>query len=591
MFKQLTLGVAIAAGLACLAAPANAAVRLTESFDGGWFDPAAAGRGWMIDVIPGKTPASAVNPGAPQNTFFAMTFTYINGEATWLVVQDNFLEFEFEKSGIPLLAFTGGTFGDPFTSPTSSVIGTADVSIANGNSISITLNPNAASGLAAVTLPLQRLGGPLDKADMPYQNSFTGCPAFAQPIAGLPRTCVISGDIFNQDVTLTAETTWAIEGRVLIGDDNASPSVLRVEAGTLIIGTGDTFDHIYVNRGSKAFLTGTRDFPIVFTAPTDGVVAEVAPQPKDVGGFVFAGNAPVNCDGGECAPEFAPEFRYGGTNATESSGVIEYVQSRYAGFVYQENREINSFTFMGVGSGTKVEYIQAYRGGDDGIEYFGGTVNNRYVVINEGGDDGLDWDEGYSGKIQFGLILHDPVNSGHDHGWELANNPNNFDAQPRALAVAANVTAIGRGLGRDGLNLKEGTGGRFYNLVLSDFGRSCVAIESLATFASAGLPGALSGNLTIQNSRVNCPNSTNFRDSPGSGNTAPFTTEAWFNSQPGNSTGPMGLVDTFLPGPASPLIGAGAQVPNDDWFVTTDYIGAFRDANDRWYRGWTIGLD
>lgn len=587
MLKRLTLSAALAV---CFAGTAHSAVRLTESFDGGWFDPAASGRGWMFDVIPGVTGPNTVNPGAPSNTFFAMTFTYIDGVATWLVVQGDFLEFEFSKANIPLLAFTGGSFGDPFTGATSSTIGTASVTVENANSVSITLNPSAASGLAAVTLPLQRLGGPVDFSDNPYQRSFTSCPSFAQAVPNLPRTCVLTGDYLGQDITLTAETTWAVEGRALFGGDNTGVSTLRVEPGTLIIGTGDTFDHIYVNRGSKTFMHGTRDFPIIFTAPTDGVIAETAPKPKDVGGFVVAGNAPVNCAGGQCAPEFAPEFRYGGSNAADSSGVIEYVQSRYAGYVYQTDREINSFTFLGVGNGTKVEYIQAYRGGDDGVEYFGGTVNSRYVVVNEGGDDGIDWDEGYSGKLQFGLVLHGAGN-GEDHGFEVSNNPNNFDAQPRAIPTVANFTVIGNNRGRDGLNLKEGTGGRFHNMVLTDFGRSCISIEGLATYTSTGTPANLSGNLTIRNSRVHCPGSVNFRDSAGTGNTAPFTTQAWFTAQPGNSAGDPGFVETFLPAANSPLIGGGAAVGGDNFFTSVSYIGAFRDRNDRWYRGWTVGLN
>ncbi|MFN4262036.1 MAG: hypothetical protein ACK4RK_22410, partial [Gemmataceae bacterium] len=168
--------------------------------------------------------------------------------------------------------------------------------------------------------------------------------------------------------------------------------------------------------------------------------------------------------------------RYGGSNPADNSGIVRYMQVRYSGYIFTANRELNAFTFNAVGNGTVLEHLQAFRGQDDGFEFFGGTANLRYAVVTCGGDDGFDWDEGYAGKIQFGLVDNRGC-AGEDHGFELSNSPTNADATPRARGTVANVTVRGNGGGRDGLQLNSGTGGNFYNVLIEGFNRACVAIE------------------------------------------------------------------------------------------------------------------
>lgn len=574
---------AIAAALigAFGAGSASAAVRLSDSFDGNWFNPAANGRGISFDYIPDVTGKSG--------TLFGATFTYdANGQPTWLVFQPVITEFGYSATAFDVLKVTGGSFAGPIAPGATaiSVVGSGSITVNSCSSITVSLDMTPESGLADLSNEsLQPLNG-TGQGDCAFQREFTACPAFATPAPAFgDRACAITGNFENQDITLSNEITWVVEGKVGIGGDNINASTLTIEPGTLLVSSGDTFDHIAVSRGSKIFAEGTAKAPIVLTSPGE-LPGFGDPQPRDVGGIVLAGNAPATCVP-NCVAEWDPTLRYGGTNASDNSGVLRYVQVRYAGFIFAPNRELNSFTMNAVGSGTVLDHLQSFKGADDAIEFFGGTANVRYFVDICGGDDSIDWDEGYSGKVQFAL-LHQFGCAGEDHGFELANDPNNFDASPRASGTIANVTAIGGGAAsassRDGFNLKEGTGGHFWNIVAVNFKRSCVSVQDAATEAASGPVGSLSGLLTMNNTVIDCANS--FRDS---GVTAGYT-QAWFTSQAGNVAADPQL-SGFLPAASSPVFGK-VFAPTDDWFVPTDYAGAFAgpNASNDWTAGWTHNI-
>lgn len=557
---------------------AQAAVRMTEALDGNWFDPAQSGRGIMIDYIPNA------------RVLFGAIFSYDNaGAPFWLVIQSNPLgEFDtqFQTS---ILRIDSGTWANPAPASVSTV-GTATVAVNSCNEIVYALDMTPDSGLADVGFTFQPLQG-ANPAACAYQHKFAGCPSFAAaaPAFG-DRACQIGGDFLAQDITLTNEITWVIEGKVGIGGDNAQSSTLRIEPGTLLVSTGDTFDHIAVSRGSKIFAEGTRDFPIVLTSPEELPGFSGDPQPKDVGGIVLAGNAPANCVP-NCVAEWDPTLLYGGSDPSDSSGVLRYVQVRYAGFVFASNRELNSFTLAGAGSGTVLDHLQSFQGADDAIEFFGGTANVRHFVSTCPGDDTFDWDEGYQGKIQFGLVQQQGC-SGEDHGMELANSPTNFDASPRAQGKVANLTLLGNPQATrttDGVQLKEGSAGNFWNLAVGGFTRSCIALQDLPTFTAAGTPQSLSGLTTIQNTVIGC--ATNYRTSPSD---APYTSQAWFEAQAGNAAAAgLGLGANGLgPAAGSPLLGKPFN-PTDDWFQPTDYAGAFASDRDQdnWTLGWTTGVN
>lgn len=581
-----TMAAAVAGALAT--GGAEAAVRLSDAFDGNWFDPAQNGRGISIDYIP----LTEVNE-RPRGVFFGSAFTYDNeGNPFWVTIQSNPLgefEFEFDAAIFQVSAGTWPTAGAAGVDQ----VGTARVTVNSCNSITLDLDMTPESGLADLSYEFIPTSTGVASSDTlanqcVYQAEFSGCPSFATEIPGIARACQLSGNILGQDITLTNDATWVVEGKFGIGGDNAQASSLTIEPGTLIVGTGDTFDHIAVARGSKIFAEGTAGAPIVFTSPFELPGSGGEPAPRDIGGLAIAGNAPANCVP-NCVAEWDPTLPYGGDDASDSSGVVRFMQVRYAGFVFAQNRELNSFTLAAVGAGTVLENLQSYFGADDAIEFFGGTANVKYFVDVCGGDDSFDWDEGYSGKLQFGLVVQRGC-SGEDHGMELANSPTNFDATPRAQGRVANLTLIGNPQASrttDGVQIKEGSAGNFWNLAVTGFTRSCVALQDDATFAAAGTPANLTGTTTMQGSVISC--ASNFRTA----GTAPaFTADAWFNAQPGNAAVANLGLNGFLPSAGSPLLGR-AFSPTDDWFVPTDYAGAFAgdQAKDNWTLGWTVGVN
>ncbi len=580
-----------AMALGLLAGTANAGVRVGDQLDGNWFDPAQSGRGISFDFV---TQADG------RVALLAPFFTYdASGNPVWLVLaadtvsntgsNDTFSEFQHTNANLKVYRYTGGTFSGPQT-VTGAVIGTASLDVQSCGQMALSVDMDASTGLADFSSNLVPLSGV--REDCVWTEAFTQCPAFstAAPAYG-SRACLLSGNTFPSQVRLTNDITWVIEGQVKFGGDNTNPVTVRIDPGTLLVSTGDTFDHIIVNRGSRIFAEGTASAPIILTSPNELPGATAAPAPTQVGGLVIAGNAPVNCPGGVCTAEFAPEVSYGGSNATESSGIVRYMQVRYSGYIYQTGREINAFTLLGTGSGTTLEYLQAYRGADDGIEFFGGTTNLRYFVDTAGGDDSIDWDEGYSGKIQFALVTQNGA-SGENHGMELANNPTNFDASPRARPVTANLTLLGRpgsaGANDDGIQFKEGTGGQIHNSVVTGYSRACIRIQDAATFTAAGTPAALTGTLAMQNSVVGTCGVARFQETATGG--APWTAQAWFEAQPGNTTATDLALNGYLPTANSPIYNKPLNPALDQWFVRTDYAGAFAGPQDDWTAGWTKGV-
>jgi len=410
--------------------------------------------------------------------------------------------------------------------------------------------------------------------DQAQPTAFQGCPDFAAlgPIAG---TCVLSGSL-HQDVTLAANTTWILSGGVYVGDDRANNATLTINPGTELVGeTG--LDFLYVRRGSKIMAEGTPDQPIVMTGPSELSRGEW-------GGLVIAGNAPVNgCAEGvtpcEVAFEAITSETYGGSDATDNSGLLKYVQIKYAGYAVRPNEELNGLTLLGVGSGTVVDFVQVHYGLDDGIEMFGGTVQFKHMVLTGNGDDSLDWSSGWRGKAQYVLIKQ--ADDG-DLGIEADNNPDNNDASPRSQPLLANMTLLGsQGTETEGAKFRRGTGVNVINSVFSGFAGYCVKLDGAATYVNGGSSAAaLSGGLTMEGTYVDC--ATNFADK---GNTG-FTTAEWFAAQAGNVSGDP-LLNGIFPAVDSPLMDQGVVI-TDNFADNTNYIGAFKDANDKWADEWTV---
>ncbi|MDQ7050198.1 MAG: hypothetical protein Q9M92_11950 [Enterobacterales bacterium] len=397
---------------------------------------------------------------------------------------------------------------------------------------------------------------------------------------------------FITDAVLTNDKHWVIKGRTAVGNDNTDNSTLYIEPGTTIIGeVGDDF--LVARRGSKIQALGSASSPIIFTSIQDmtGLLTGVGQW----GGVVLLGNAPTNlCDANGDDVATAAELAncgvnaegnaglYGGDQPHDNSGVLRYVVVKYAGKTVASGDELNGITFAGVGDATSVDYIQVHKNLDDGVEFFGGTVNVRHVVLTDNGDDAFDWSFGWIGKAQYVVTTQDPVFA--NRGIEADNSGLHPAATPQTHPLVANFTIIGAAsVNSEGILLRHGTAGDLYNVIVTGpaLMGECLEVDNMVE--TQGHVAA--GDLTMQNSVIACENGENFK-----GNATPtLTTEAWFLAQPGNAVEPnmASVVTGYLTNTINPAMDMNAI---DSWFETTTYIGAV-PSNKDWTAGWvTVGL-
>ena len=189
----------------------------------------------------------------------------------------------------------------------------------------------------------------------------------------------------TSDVTLTAGSTYKLSGEYIVEDG----ATLNIEAGVKIISIyDDIVDYILVKQGGKINAVGTSSAPIVMTSEKE--------EPGAWGGIHICGKAHTNAEGGKGSSEIGGAT-YGGNDDADNSGTLKYVRVEYSGYAFDSEHEANGITFYGVGNGTTVEYCQAYKGSDDGFEFFGGSVNVSNLVSVSCSDDSFDWTEGWNG--------------------------------------------------------------------------------------------------------------------------------------------------------------------------------------------------
>lgn len=260
-----------------------------------------------------------------------------------------------------------------------------------------------------------------------------------------------AGSTIDVRGTITASTTWKkdyvyrLRGYVYVTDG----ATLTIEPGTKITSNKDSAGVLVIYRDAKIMAEGSATSPIVFTS------AETDPHPGDLGGVVIAGQATTNGNHAVMEGGLDPQFSaFGGTNDAHSSGTLKYVRIEYAGKAVNPGDEVNGLSLYAVGSGTTVDYVEVVRGLDDAFEFFGGTVNCKHLIAYNCADDDFDLDDGYRGKIQFGISIKDPVftdNKGVSgdvsNNFEVDNvNPSNgflLSRSPITFPVMSNFTAIG----------------------------------------------------------------------------------------------------------------------------------------------------
>ncbi|MBC7381868.1 MAG: PKD domain-containing protein [Bacteroidia bacterium] len=254
---------------------------------------------------------------------------------------------------------------------------------------------------------------------------------------------------------ITTNTTWTKNNVYLLNDGYVyvtGGATLTIEAGTIIRGTGK--GTVIICRGSKIIAKGTLAEPIIFTSSKGAGLR----APGDWGGVVLTGRAIHNlpqgdtaaAEGGIAKPVTGAgeiDGRHGGTNDDDSSGVMSYCRIEFAGIplTTAANSEINGLTLYSVGRKTQIDHIQVSYSGDDSYEWFGGTVNGKYLIAFAGIDDDFDTDNGYRGNVQFGIGARIPSNADQSgsNGFESDNDANGTNNAPRTSAVFSNITIVG----------------------------------------------------------------------------------------------------------------------------------------------------
>lgn len=235
----------------------------------------------------------------------------------------------------------------------------------------------------------------------------------------------VDSDI-TTDTTWTADTIYSLDAVVYVQDG----VTLTIEPGTLIKST--PAGSLVVSRGGTLDAQGTATDPIVFTS-----IADNGNKAKgDWGGVIILGNA-QNWNEEELIEGLAddPANRHGGDDDADDSGTLKYVRIEFGGTELSPGNEINGLTLGSVGSGTSVSYIQVNTTLDDGIEWFGGSMDADHLVVSNPGDDMFDGDVGYRGSLSYLFGRHTAPLSSDPNGFEMDG-----DNEATDLAVAVNTT-------------------------------------------------------------------------------------------------------------------------------------------------------
>lgn len=287
---------------------------------------------------------------------------------------------------------------------------------------------------------------------------------------GVEENDPLEGSI-TSDLTLKAGNTYYLNGEFII----KSGATLNIEPGVTIVAKyDDRVDFILVEQGGKIDAQGTASAPIIMTSSKE--------EPGAWGGIHICGYAHTNAEGGKGSSEIGGAV-YGGDNDADNSGTLKYVRVEYTGYAFDEEHEANGISFYGVGNGTTVENCEAYKGSDDGFEFFGGSVNIKNMVAVSCSDDSFDWTEGWNGRGENLVAFQEAEETlGYDCDCliEADNNENNYAATPVSHPVLKNLILIGNGGSKHGVRLRRGTEVEIENALIG--GKAlALAVESVET--------------------------------------------------------------------------------------------------------------
>ncbi|MBO9722760.1 MAG: hypothetical protein J7530_00140 [Novosphingobium sp.] len=410
-----------------------------------------------------------------------------------------------------------------------------------------------------------------------------GCDGgFAAPTAGTPFTT----------------TTKACAGKAMTADDNVT---LTIQPGVIVYGDSTTAaSWLAVNRGNKLVAEGTANSPIIFTSLQNvtGKEANGAAITNDSmgqwGGVVLLGRGIItDCSTGmgtttgnncERVTEGAADpANFGGRDNTYSAGSMKYVQIRFSGYSLAPNQELQALTGGGIGTGTKLDYIQSVNSSDDGSEFFGGALEMKHYVSINADDDSLDLDTGVDAKVQYVLIVQKP--SAGDSFFEFDSNGNEADA-PRTKITVANFTAVQTSVGsgnsgnQASMLFRGNSDVTLVNGVVFTPTNEC--LRQNGTTAAGSAPTSLIAHSVV----MTCGGSGAFL---GTGTYTNANVQTAFNAGTNNNASfTSTLTNTFVNGAGEAAITPYASLSTlSSFFTNATYIGAVKDASDVWYRGWT----
>ena len=303
---------------------------------------------------------------------------------------------------------------------------------------------------------------------------------------GIENGSILKGTI-TEDVTLKAGNTYKLSGEYIV----EAGATLNIEEGVKIISVYDNIvDYILVKQGAKINAVGTPDKPIVMTSEKE--------EPGAWGGIHICGKAHTNAEGGKGSSEIGGAV-YGGNDDADNSGTLQYIRLEYTGFAFDEEHEANGISFYGVGNGTIVDHCEAYKGSDDGFEFFGGSVNVSNMVVVSCSDDSFDWTEGWNGKGT-DLVAYQEAKAtlGYDCDCliEADNNENDNAATRVSHPVLKNLILAGNGESKQGIRLRRGTQADIDNAKVCGKGQPLV-VESALTNASLKNGTSRLTNMTV----------------------------------------------------------------------------------------------
>ena len=445
----------------------------------------------------------------------------------------------------------------------------------------------------------------------------TGCPTIAEP-AGLTDEGTIAGPTgtyrvcamparFTRSSTLPyiQGVLYRMNGRVDVGTDggpapDASDGLadtniqLTIQPGVIVYASGASF--LNVNRGNTINASGTATQPIIFTSRDNVLGLNTDSSSGQWGGVVLSGRAPVtDCVAPAAAPGSvncerqvegaATPAVFGGATNAGTSGTLRFVQIRYSGFVLSGNNELQSLTTGGTQQDTVFENIMSFNSADDGVEFFGGHVNMKRLIVVGAEDDSLDTDTGVKANLQYVIVVHN--NNTHDTIIE-ADSDDLREAIPRQNTRIANFTFIQGAPAADGgaaIRIRGGADYALVNGLLVSPQDECVRLQHSETVRAADPALDDVGPVIFQSVLMQCGGTTPFIGS------SPLTNQQVQDIFTGGSTANSfsytpTLTNLFVNGANESAVVAANATTLSTFFDATDFVGAVRPA-DTWYQGWT----